>query len=200
GGHLRVVRLHAGLFVALLVAGGGVAADRQRGAVLHQVVGHVADITATDRDRAVVELRVPEVGDVPVPEVEGAAVGVAVHVHGLVAVSDHRVRHVSVGLHPGELPGVDRRLDVTPGERSEEHTSELQSRENLVCRLLLEKKTCKQAGSRRAGSALPYLMATGSGMPSARGGRRDRGRGRGPGDTTRRPTPPGRTTGAVRER
>src|SRR5690606_40238876 len=28
--------------------------------------------------------------------------------------------------------------------RSEEHTSELQSRENLVCRLLLEKKTCLQ--------------------------------------------------------
>src|SRR5690606_40964686 len=27
--------------------------------------------------------------------------------------------------------------------RSEEHTSELQSRENLVCRLLLEKKTLK---------------------------------------------------------
>src|SRR5690606_41424402 len=27
-----------------------------------------------------------------------------------------------------------------PVERSEEHTSELQSRENLVCRLLLEKK------------------------------------------------------------
>src|SRR5690606_41959097 len=27
-----------------------------------------------------------------------------------------------------------------PGGRSEEHTSELQSRENLVCRLLLEKK------------------------------------------------------------
>src|SRR5690606_40144401 len=35
--------------------------------------------------------------------------------------------------------GVDRR--ATPrSERSEEHTSELQSRENLVCRLLLEKK------------------------------------------------------------
>src|SRR5690606_40129813 len=29
-------------------------------------------------------------------------------------------------------------------ERSEEHTSELQSRENLVCRLLLEKKKQKQ--------------------------------------------------------
>src|SRR5690606_39916472 len=35
-------------------------------------------------------------------------------------------------------------LDIREGEvseiRSEEHTSELQSRENLVCRLLLEKK------------------------------------------------------------
>src|SRR5207302_3399207 len=30
--------------------------------------------------------------------------------------------------------------------RSEEHTSELQSRENLVCRLLLEKKKKKQEG------------------------------------------------------
>src|SRR5690606_40754686 len=29
---------------------------------------------------------------------------------------------------------------VQPDLRSEEHTSELQSRENLVCRLLLEKK------------------------------------------------------------
>src|SRR5690606_17014540 len=29
-------------------------------------------------------------------------------------------------------------------ERSEEHTSELQSRENLVCRLLLEKKKYRQ--------------------------------------------------------
>src|SRR3712207_7487981 len=29
------------------------------------------------------------------------------------------------------------------GSRSEEHTSELQSRQYLVCRLLLEKKKCK---------------------------------------------------------
>src|SRR5690606_41561733 len=36
----------------------------------------------------------------------------------------------------------DRRGGEVPsaGARSEEHTSELQSRENLVCRLLLEKK------------------------------------------------------------
>src|SRR5690606_39797636 len=35
------------------------------------------------------------------------------------------------------LPG---RQKPAAGSRSEEHTSELQSRENLVCRLLLEKK------------------------------------------------------------
>src|SRR5690606_41856030 len=33
-----------------------------------------------------------------------------------------------------------RRRPGSPESRSEEHTSELQSRENLVCRLLLEKK------------------------------------------------------------
>src|SRR5690606_39809173 len=37
--------------------------------------------------------------------------------------------------------GADDAMDVADGQRrSEEHTSELQSRENLVCRLLLEKK------------------------------------------------------------
>src|SRR5690606_39786639 len=40
------------------------------------------------------------------------------------------------------------------GLRSEEHTSELQSRENLVCRLLLEKKKHERKGAarRRSGS------------------------------------------------
>src|SRR5207302_9965840 len=38
--------------------------------------------------------------------------------------------------------------------RSEEHTSELQSRENLVCRLLLEKKKQRQ---RRTSQSLPQL-------------------------------------------
>src|SRR2546427_3565330 len=36
-------------------------------------------------------------------------------------------------------PG-DHRVRVDRGPRSEEHTSELQSQSNLVCRLLLEKK------------------------------------------------------------
>src|SRR3712207_7796659 len=46
----------------------------------------------------------------------------------------------------GELPGGGAALpdgdvgDVAGEQRSEEHTSELQSRQYLVCRLLLEKK------------------------------------------------------------
>src|SRR5690625_4308420 len=39
----------------------------------------------------------------------------------------------------GEFDNADERVDV-PENRSEEHTSELQSRGHLVCRLLLEKK------------------------------------------------------------
>src|SRR3712207_7084874 len=40
-------------------------------------------------------------------------------------------------------PGIDREVELSPAPptaRSEEHTSELQSRQYLVCRLLLEKK------------------------------------------------------------
>src|SRR5207302_9189837 len=40
----------------------------------------------------------------------------------------------------GPVPGRGLRLHPERRGRSEEHTSELQSRENLVCRLLLEKK------------------------------------------------------------
>src|SRR5690606_25325771 len=45
-------------------------------------------------------------------------------------------RHERPGLEL-RLGGAHARFDLA---RSEEHTSELQSRENLVCRLLLEKK------------------------------------------------------------
>src|SRR2546422_5030478 len=38
-------------------------------------------------------------------------------------------------------------LSAAPGTRSEEHTSELQSRLHLVCRLLLEKKKKKKKKS-----------------------------------------------------
>src|SRR2546430_12241510 len=51
-------------------------------------------------------------------------------------------------FHAQELDGVRRFARthgevVADGQRSEEHTSELQSQSNLVCRLLLEKKKKK---------------------------------------------------------
>src|SRR3712207_8181274 len=42
--------------------------------------------------------------------------------------------------HPRRGPGAAAHVRRRPGQRSEEHTSELQSRQYLVCRLLLEKK------------------------------------------------------------
>src|SRR5690242_21319838 len=58
------------------------------------------------------------------------------HVHDALARIAHRV------VHDPELGGV---------RRSEEHTSELQSHVNLVCRLLLEKK-------KKTLSAVEYLL------------------------------------------
>src|SRR5690606_41079782 len=54
----------------------------------------------------------------------------------------HLRRQETGGDEPVERPqGIaDQRMqEFQVGERSEEHTSELQSRENLVCRLLTEK-------------------------------------------------------------
>src|SRR2546430_4932627 len=71
--------------------------------------------------RCVLETGVPIAvfaADVPVAEVAAAAAGVVVVV----------VLLTGVGV----------------GDRSEEHTSELQSQSNLVCRLLLEKKKIKK--------------------------------------------------------
>src|SRR3712207_6860203 len=69
-------------------------------------------------------------------------------------VRDERDRAADPHLHgrspPGALHGVEGVPDGPPGGvhqegvRSEEHTSELQSRQYLVCRLLLEKKKKRQ--------------------------------------------------------
>src|SRR2546430_11552501 len=56
------------------------------------------------------------------------------------AVVEHRARRPSEdGLRPCGVEHAPPLLTLTRG-RSEEHTSELQSQSNLVCRLLLEKK------------------------------------------------------------
>src|SRR2546422_8357552 len=47
-----------------------------------------------------------------------------------------------------ERPGTEFNIEGNPFHRSEEHTSELQSRLHLVCRLLLEKKKTKHTAMR----------------------------------------------------
>src|SRR5438874_10274907 len=67
---------------------------------------------------------------------------------------DHPRNLPRSGRYGGEGRRARRRLDSgphalrrVPGGRSEEHTSELQSRRDLVCRLLLEKKKKKKKKS-----------------------------------------------------
>src|SRR5690606_39779856 len=67
-----------------------------------------------------------------------------------VTAEDVLWRRTKCGLHIGaeevEALGAFMR-GIDKGQiRSEEHTSELQSRENIVCRLLLEKKNNEQRG------------------------------------------------------
>src|SRR5690606_39423921 len=56
--------------------------------------------------------------------------------HGSVA----KPKKLLDGLNSSVMAGARIARVKLPRTRSEEHTSELQSRENLVCRLLLEKK------------------------------------------------------------
>src|SRR5688572_31108154 len=59
-----------------------------------------------------------------------------------------------IGHAPAERKGEQLPLPrIQALERSEEHTSELQSQSNLVCRLLLEKKKQPATAGQNAGSA-----------------------------------------------
>src|SRR2546430_13503108 len=51
--------------------------------------------------------------------------------------------YISRLLKPLGLRVTRLAMGMPVGSRSEEHTSELQSQSNLVCRLLLEKKKCR---------------------------------------------------------
>src|SRR3989442_7673363 len=62
---------------------------------------------------------------------------------------------VALGLAPRMVRAPARRRP-TPRDRSEEHTSELQSRPHLVCRLLLEKKNT-QTSRMSLASYMPQL-------------------------------------------
>src|SRR2546427_2279359 len=55
-------------------------------------------------------------------------------------------------LYHNQGDGTFRNVTEAAGLRSEEHTSELQSQSNLVCRLLLEKKKKRNIGAARLAS------------------------------------------------
>src|SRR5690606_41352147 len=76
---------------------------------------------------------------------EQAARAVEARAHEPAQVGERVQDHVGAQRRARARPGQRHRLGPQArvgvrGPRSEEHTSELQSRENLVCRLLLEKK------------------------------------------------------------
>src|SRR5260221_7084698 len=62
-------------------------------------------------------------------------------------VGKHHVQDDEIGV---VLLGEHARQGVPPRSRSEEHTSELQSHSDLVCRLLLEKKKKNKQQSPRS--------------------------------------------------
>src|SRR5436309_11729445 len=77
--------------------------------------------------------------DIVVLRLQVLGVSIRAPVKGATHVSEFKLRTVFVSIRaPMKGATLSPRLP-----RSEEHTSELQSRENLVCRLLLEKKKKK---------------------------------------------------------
>src|SRR5690606_18072313 len=115
-------------------------------AIPQLVAGRLDDVTVTAPEAvvdgvALADVRIEATG-VPTRGEQAIA---SVHATGTVPIEtvlaavERRVRlpdGVTLELHEGEIAAVANVLGVP---RSEEHTSELQSRENLVCRLLLEK-------------------------------------------------------------
>src|SRR5437868_11246720 len=82
--------------------------------------------------------------------------------HDALPISDEAPRAELLRLAETVAPQLRGRV-----ERSEEHTSELQSRFELVCRLLLEKKKARRSSAHRRASSAPATR--GNALPIAWG-------------------------------
>src|SRR2546430_9948981 len=71
---------------------------------------------------------------------------------------DAWIRDEQPGVLAGKCARADTRIRSAHVQRSEEHTSELQSQSNLVCRLLLEKK--KKIGAHGKSVSSPRSLNT----------------------------------------
>src|SRR5690606_40540313 len=66
--------------------------------------------------------------------------------HGMFERIKRQLEHEFLAIERNSALTEDQKVSrLIKTTRSEEHTSELQSRENLVCRLLLEKKKIKKS-------------------------------------------------------
>src|SRR5688572_22713671 len=68
---------------------------------------------------------------------------------GICTAHQHTIRVDNLSPSFSDLIPVACGINNLPGFRSEEHTSELQSQSNLVCRLLLEKKKKKKKKNKK---------------------------------------------------
>src|SRR2546422_1577692 len=128
---------------------GRLALDQVQSGTIRKPAVDMQDLTITDGPSAQVALRIlrPQKAQSPLP--------VIVYIHGAgwvfgsTQTHDRLVRELAVGAQAAVVFPVYRlcpearyptALEECYTVRSEEHTSELQSRLHLVCRLLLEKK------------------------------------------------------------
>src|SRR5699024_12075362 len=97
-----------------------------------QVMGPVIDVRFEHNE-------VPEINNALVLDIEREEGNVELTLEVALQLGDDVVRTIAMDSTDGVKRGTEVR-DSGNSIRSEEHTSELQSRFDLVCRLLLEKK------------------------------------------------------------
>src|SRR3712207_4694328 len=126
---------------------GSAAAEAQRDAI-RRASAHIADVVASGIEVVLTHGNGPQVGNVLVKNELAAHVVPPVPLDWCVAQTQATIAFTIADELDAALAsrGVDRRTvgvvtrTLVDSDRSEEHTSELQSRQYLVCRLLLEKK------------------------------------------------------------
>src|SRR5690606_24317735 len=102
----------------------------------HALVALLTLLSEQTRSNVILPALIPTLIAQPVTRFNGRALASLAEVAG--TALNRRLPHIMNALMDTIVVGKDAELVEELKSRSEEHTSELQSRENLVCRLLLE--------------------------------------------------------------